>query len=80
MRIFEIKPILFIVLGLFWSGCNVTPPSKVEGADTPLHTYLQQQSMYGQLRQEMSPVVRQISVLVPIDCETAIDGIAEDKV
>ena len=46
-------------------------------SSTEQRTYMEQQAKFEQLRSEMAPIVRQISVVLPLDCNTALAKISD---
>ena len=60
------------------SGCV---PAKLSESNiqstSEQRTYMEQQAKFEQLRTEMAPIVRQISVVLPLDCNTALANISD---
>ncbi|MDA1261420.1 MAG: hypothetical protein O3B75_00815 [Planctomycetota bacterium] len=74
MRIHLIASIISL-LGIV--GC-VQPLRETDSASvTEQRTYMEQQVKFDQLRNEMGPIVRQISVALPLDCNTALMSISD---
>lgn len=46
-------------------------------SSTEQRTYMEQQVKFDQLRAELAPLVRQISVVLPLDCNTALGQISD---
>lgn len=45
-----------------------------------LHTYMEQQAQFWKLRHEMTPIARQISVVIPLDCDLALRDIKDPQI
>lgn len=65
--------ISLVVTAFAFAGCV---PAKMSESNTQStsdqRTYMEQQAKFEQLRSEMAPIVRQISVVLPLDCNTAL--------
>ena len=76
MRTSLLAGIIIPALGFF--GCV---PQRMGQSDAPSsteqRTYMEQQVKFEQLRSEMAPIVRQISVVLPLDCNTALAKISD---
>ena len=76
MRTTFLAGIIIPALGFF--GCV---PHRMGQSDasssTEQRTYMEQQVKFDQLRAEMAPIVRQISVVLPLDCNTALGQISD---
>ena len=76
MRTSLLAGIIIPALGFF--GCVQQRMGQSDASSsTEQRTYMEQQAKFEQLRSEMAPIVRQISVVLPLDCNTALAKISD---
>ena len=46
-------------------------------SDAVLRTYMQEQTKFEQLRAELAPIVRQVTIVLPLECDSALIGISD---
>jgi len=78
MRTILLAGTIISVFGFF--GCV---PQRLGQSDASPNaeqrTYMEQQAKFDQLRAEMAPLVRQISVVLPLECNTALAQISDPQ-
>ena len=78
MRTSLLAGIIIPALGFF--GCVPNRMGQNDASSsTEQRTYMEQQVKFDQLRAEMAPLVRQISVVLPLDCNTALMQISDPQ-
>ena len=68
-------------LACFDFGCQSGPPKlNTEQKAAKLQTYIDQQTQFWTLRHDLVPIARQISVVVPLDCDLALRDINDPQI
>lgn len=62
-------------------GCQSGPPKlNTDQKAAKLQTYIDQQTQFWTLRHDLVPIARQISVVVPLDCDLALRDIKDPQI
>lgn len=63
------------------AGCvSPRPVDNENSASLVVRTYIEQQAKFEELRAELAPIVRQLSMAIPVDCDIALAKITDQRV
>ena len=75
--------LLALTGALAWlcGGCqNGQPKLNASEKTLKLQTYLDQQTQFWTVRHDMSPIARQIAIVIPVDCDVALRDIKDPQI
>ena len=81
-----LRPNIFLLAltgALIWLCCGCQsgePKLNANEKAAKLQTYLDQQTQFWTLRHDLVPIARQISVVVPLDCDLALRDINDPQI
>ena len=75
--------LLVITGALIWLCCGCQsgqPKLNANEKAAKLQTYLDQQTQFWTVRHDMSPIARQIAIVIPVDCDVALRDIKDPQI